>query len=259
MKIRLLVMTTALALASTPTLADWAKVKEAAAELGSAVSETSKEAWQDVTDFSKQTWDSVSRWGEETLNTAGEWTDKSVTTGKAWLETADKKLDTMLEPKTPAEARTALDTMADTALVRLFNEQPSAKLLFDQAYGYAVFDSRKFSLMIHTNQGSGVAVNRQDDSRTYMKMFGAGLAAGLGGKFYQQVILFEDKARFDAFVNQGWEATSEVGAVAGSESAELTAKYNGGMAIYQIGEKGLLLDANISGSKYWLDDDLNKE
>ena len=30
------------------------------------------------------------------------------------------------------------------------------------------------------------------------------------------------------------------------------------MAIYQIGEKGLLLDANISGSKYWLDDDLNK-
>ncbi|WP_111875177.1 beta cell expansion factor BefA [Aeromonas bivalvium] len=259
MKIRLLVMTTALALASAPTLADWAKVKEAAAELGSAVSETSKEAWQDVTDFSKQTWDSVSRWGEETFNTAGEWTDKSVTTGKAWLETADKKLDTMLEPKTPAEARTALDTMADTALVRLFNEQPSAKLLFDQAYGYAVFDSRKFSLMIHTNQGSGVAVNRQDDSRTYMKMFGAGLAAGLGGKFYQQVILFEDKARFDAFVNQGWEATSEVGAVAGSESAELTAKYNGGMAIYQIGEKGLLLDANISGSKYWLDDDLNKE
>ena len=47
-----------------------------------------------------------------------------------------------------------------------------------------------------------------------MKMFGAGLAAGIGGKFYQQVILFEDKARFDAFVNKGWEATSEVGAVA---------------------------------------------
>ncbi len=44
----------------------------------------------------------------------------------------------------------------------------------------------------------------------------------------------------------------------GLSAAELTAKYNGGMAIYQIGEKGLLLDANISGSKYWLDEDLNK-
>ena len=81
---------------------------------------------------------------------------------------------------------------------------------------------------------------------------------GLGGKFYQQVILFEDKARFDAFVSQGWEATSEMGAVAGKESAEFSAKYNGGMAIYQIGEKGLLLDANISGSKYWVDKDLTR-
>ncbi len=258
MKSRSWLIAAVLALASGPSHADWAKLKEAASELGTAVSDTSKEAWQGITDFSKATWESVSSWGADAYNKAGAWTEESAATGKEWLTAADKKLDTMLEPKTPAEARTALDTMADTALVRLFNEQPSAKLLFDQAYGYAVFDSRKFSLMVHTNQGSGVAINRKTGKHTYMKMFGAGLAAGMGGKFYQQVVLFEDKARFDAFVNKGWEATSEVGAVAGKESAELTAKYNGGMAIYQIGEKGLLLDANISGSKYWLDDDLNK-
>ena len=63
----------------------------------------------------------------------------------------------------------------------------------------------------------------------------------------------------DAFVTKGWEATSEVGAVAGKESAGLTAKYNGGMAIYQIGETGLLLDASISGSKYWVDKDLTEK
>ena len=136
----------------------------------------------------------MSSWGAEAYNKAGAWTAESAATGKEWLTAADKKLDTMLEPKTPEEARTALDTMADTALVRLFNEQPSAKLLFDKAYGYAVFDSRKFSLMIHTNQGAGVAVNRTSGKHTYMKMFGVGLAAGIGGKFYQQVILFEDKA-----------------------------------------------------------------
>ncbi|HAT1544774.1 beta cell expansion factor BefA [Aeromonas hydrophila] len=258
MKVRFLVIATTMALASAPSLADWAKVKAAASELGSAVSDTSKEAWQSVTDFSKATWASVSQWGSEAFNTAGAWTDKSVATGKEWLTVADKKLDQMLEPKTADEARLALDTMADTALVRLFNQQPSAKLLFDKAYGYAVFDSRKFSLMLHTNQGAGVAVNRTSGKHTYMKMFGAGLAAGLGGKFYQQVILFENKARFDAFVSQGWEATSEMGAVAGKESAELSAKYNGGMAIYQIGEKGLLLDANISGSKYWVDKELTR-
>ena len=47
MKIRFLVIATALALAlaSTPGLADWAKLKEAASELGTAVGDTSKVAW----------------------------------------------------------------------------------------------------------------------------------------------------------------------------------------------------------------------
>ena len=247
-----------LALAATPGHADWAKLKEAASELGTAVSDTGKEAWQGITDFSKATWESVSNWGADAYNKAGAWTAESAATGKEWLAAADKKLDTMLEPKTPAEARTALDTMADTALVRLFNEQPSAKLLFDKAYGYAVFDSRKFSLMIHTNQGSGVAVNRSSGKHTYMKMFGAGMAAGFGGKFYQQVMLFETKQTFDTFVNKGWEATSEAGVVAGKESASLDSGYNGGMAIYQIGEKGLLYGVSITGSKYWIDEDLTQ-
>ncbi len=72
--------------------------------------------------------------GEEAFNTAGEWTDASIEKGKEWLKAGEAKLDEMLEPETPEEARLALDTMSDTALVRLFNEQPSAKLLFDSAY-----------------------------------------------------------------------------------------------------------------------------
>ncbi|MGF1759583.1 hypothetical protein L4D76_16875 [Photobacterium sagamiensis] len=256
MKYRAVVV--ALSLFALPAHASWEKFKETASDIGTKVSESSKQAWESVSDFSKETWDSVSDWGEDAFNTAGEWTDSSIETGKEWLDAGEAKLDEMLEPETPAEAREALNIMADTALVRLFNKQPSAKLLFDAAYGYAVFDSRQFSLLLHTNQGAGVAINRKINSHTYMKMFGAGLAAGFGGKFYQQVIFFEDQKTFDSFASEGWEATSEIGVVAGTESAELTAKYNGGMAIYQIGEKGLLIDANISGSKYWIDTDLTE-
>ena len=252
------VVVLALGLVVLPVQASWEKMKETAADIGSKVTESSKQAWKSVSEFSKETWDSVSDWGEKAFNTAGEWTEASIEKGKEWLDAGEAKLDEMLEPETPEEARLALDTMSDTALVRLFNEQPSAKLLFDGAYGYAVFDSRKFSLLLHTNQGAGVAVNRQSGEHTYMKMFGAGLAAGLGGKFYQQIILFEDQKTFDGFVRDGWEATSEIGVVAGKESTGLTAKYNGGMAIYQIDEKGLLLDASISGSKYWIDTDLTQ-
>ena len=91
-----------------------------------------------------------------------------------------------------------------------------------------------------------------------MKMFGAGMAAGFGGKFYQQVMLFETKQTFDNFVNKGWEATSEAGMVAGKESASLDSGYNGGMAIYQLGEKGLLYGVSVTGSKYWIDEDLTQ-
>lgn len=259
MKIKALTILIALSCLSAPTQASWEKLKETASEIGEKVSEGSKKAWENITKFSKEAWDSVSEWGQDAFNTAGEWTEASIEKGKAWLKAGEEKLDEMLAPETPKEARLALDTMADTAMVRLFNEHPSAKLLFDQAYGYAVFDSRQFSLVLHTNQGAGVAINRQNDQRTYMKMFGAGLAAGIGGSFYQQIILFEDQERFEQFIRDGWEATSEIGVVAGTESAELTAQYNGGMAIYQIDEKGLLLDAKIAGSKYWIDSDLSPD
>ncbi|QFI54325.1 YSC84-related protein [Aeromonas simiae] len=255
MNIRTLTLLLA-ALVAMPSHADWEKIKSAASQLGDAVGEAGKEAWQNVTDFSKATWASVSSWAASTYNQAGEWSEQSVAKSKAWLVVADQKLDEMTEPKTAEQARSALDTMADTALVRLFNERPSAKLLFDQAYGYAVFDSRKFALMLNTSQGAGVAVSRHDGARTYMKMFGAGMGAGLGGKFYQQVILFENRETFERFVSKGWEASSEVGAVAGQKRSALTAQYNGGMAIYQQDDKGLLLDASITGSKYWVDRDL---
>ncbi|UXI04649.1 hypothetical protein [Photobacterium sp. TY1-4] len=244
---------------SVPAHASWEKLKETASDIGDKVSEGSKKAWDNISEFSKEAWESVSEWGRDAFNTAGEWTEASIEKGKAWLKAGEEKLDEMLAPETPEEARLALDTMSDTALVRLFNEHPNAKLLFDQAYGYAVFDSRQFSLVLHTNQGAGVAVNRQTEKRTYMKMYGAGLALGIGGKFYQQVILFQDRRTFENFVQDGWEATSEIGVVAGTEGAELTSKYNGGMAIYQIDEKGLLLDANIAGSKYWIDTDLSSD
>ena len=179
----------------------------------------------------------------------------------SWIESGEKKLNEMLELETPDEARAALDTMSRVALVKLFKEQPEARGLFESAYGYAVFDSRKFSLMLHTNGGSGVAVSRVDGQRTYMNMFGLGFSIGFGGKFYQQVMLFQDKKTFDQFVkdgwNKGWEGGADISAIAWKDNAELSARYNGGLAIFILNDKGLLLDANVSGSKYWQDSKLN--
>ncbi|USD38335.1 MULTISPECIES: hypothetical protein [Ferrimonas] len=253
---------------SAPAQAGWDELKAKAKELGEQAADVSKEAWETTADASKEAWDATSEWSSDTwdassewadgaLDHAGEWSDDALEKGKVWAKQGEAKLEQMLEPDSPQQARDALNTMSEVTLVRLFSEHPEVKPLFDEAYGYAVFDSRKFSLMLHTNGGSGVAVNRHSHKRTYMNMFGAGLALGLGGKFYQQVMLFEDQTHFDKFVHDGWEASSEAGLVAWDESAEVSAKYNGGMAIFVLNDKGILLDANVTGSRYWQDSDLN--
>ncbi|MCV5979386.1 hypothetical protein OFO29_44255, partial [Escherichia coli] len=73
-------------------------------------------------------------WSEEAINTAGEWTEASIEKSKEWIDAADKKIDELMEGDTPEEARQAVDLMADSALLKLFNEKPEAKAIYDNAY-----------------------------------------------------------------------------------------------------------------------------
>ncbi|OLQ89092.1 hypothetical protein BIY21_03025 [Vibrio ponticus] len=244
------------ALACSSAYASWGKVTATFDTLTDTIADGAKDAWDSTKEFSQQAWQDLSQWSSDAIDTIGEWTDASVEQSKEWLSAAETKIDELIQGDTPEEARQAIDLMAETALVKLFNQDASAKTLYDKAYGYAVFDSRKFSLMFHTNSGSGVAVERQTDKRTYMRMFGLGASLGIGGKFYQQVVLFDSKSDFDNFVEKGWEAAGEASVVAGDEGEELSAHFNGGVAIYQLDPKGLLIDANISGSKYWVNEEL---
>lgn len=222
------------------------KMKDA----GKKVSEASKEAWDATTEFSEEAWKNTKDWSSAAWDKSAE-----------WIEKGESAVAEMLEPETPDEARNALNTMANVSLAKLFQQTPAAKAIFDKAYGYAVFDSRKFSLMFHTNGGSGVAVDKATGNRVYMNMFGAGLALGIGGKFYQQVMLFETEEKFKTFTsdawNKGWEGSTEAGAVIMEDSAELGVKFSDGLAVFVLNDKGILVDANLTGSKYWLDGGLN--
>ena len=165
--------------------------------------------------------------------------------------------ESVTEKESPAETRSKIDSMANTTLQRLFREQGSARTLYDKSYGYAVFDTRKFSFLITSGFGAGVAVEQASGQRTYMKMATGGMNVGMGGEFFQLVILFENKDKFDTFVTEGFEAGSEASAVAGSEAKDLGARFDQGIAVYELTEKGLMLTVDITGTKYWKDDDLN--
>lgn len=241
--------------------AGWDDWTSKAKELGSKASEMGKDAWDSTKEFSADAWDSTKEFSSEAWEATSTWGSEAWDKSSEWIDKGEEKLNEMLEPENPDEARQALNSMSGVALAKLFRTKPEAKALFDKSYGYAVFDSRKFSLLLHTNGGSGVAVNRHSGERIYMNMFGAGIAAGFGGKFYQQVMLFLTKESYDNFVadgwDKGWEGSGEAGAVIWDEAAEMDVKVIGNVATFVMSDKGLLLDANLTGSKYWRDGDLN--
>jgi lipid-binding SYLF domain-containing protein len=157
----------------------------------------------------------------------------------------------------PHATRLEIDGVAAKTLEAVVGRSAGAKALFDKSYGYAVFDSRKGSFLITTGKGLGVAVRKDSGERTYMHVATLGANLGAGVQFYQGLFLFETKAAFDAFVNQGWQADAGAGATLGKASLEAQAKFTNGMAYYQLSETGILLDATLSGTKYWKSAELN--
>jgi lipid-binding SYLF domain-containing protein len=157
-----------------------------------------------------------------------------------------------------AANRAEIDGVAQEALNTLFEKSPKAKDLYGKAYGYAVFDNLKISLGLTGGGGRGVAVNKGTGARTYMKMGTGGLNLGLGGQKYQVVFLFQDRKTFDSFVEKGWQADASANAVAGTKGANAEATFRNGLAVFQLTKGGLMLQADISGTKYWKSKKLNR-
>jgi lipid-binding SYLF domain-containing protein len=163
----------------------------------------------------------------------------------------------LTETETTEQTRSKIDQMEEATLERLFAQNAGVGKLYQHSHGYAVFDNRKFSLMITTGFGAGVAVNRSSGQRTYMKMATGGANVGLGGEFYQLVILFEDADTFRSFIGGSLEAGTGGGAVVGDEKVGADVRFTDGTAVYQLTEKGLKLAADITGTRYWKDEALN--
>ena len=160
--------------------------------------------------------------------------------------------------QTKAERKRAkIDATAEQTLSRLFTEEPQARPLYDSAYGYAVFTKIKVAFGISGGGGSGVAITKGTNARTYMKMGTGGIGIGLGGQKYQVVFLFESKAVFDDFILNGWQGDASAHAVAGTSGKNAEATFTKGLLIYQLSENGLMLHADVAGSKYWMDKRLN--
>jgi lipid-binding SYLF domain-containing protein len=176
---------------------------------------------------------------------------------------ADTKETTASEKSTPeakdknAEKRAQIDAMAKETMDRLLESSESARKVQAKAFGHAVFSNLKVAFGVSGGGGSGVASSSKGE-KVYMKMGTAGLGLGLGGQKYKIVFFFEDEKAFRSFVDKGWQADASAQAAAAKAGANAASTFSDGVAFFQLTDKGLIASADISGTKYWKNEGLNK-
>ena len=162
-----------------------------------------------------------------------------------------------------AEARSEIDTNTKTILAELYAADPSARSRIANAAGYAVFDNFGMKIFVAgSGNGKGIAVDNGSGKRTYMRMLELGAGLGFGIKTFRLVWIFDNDARFDRFVNQGWEwggqttvgaSSHETGGVAGAAAISVEP----GVWVYQITDEGVAAEITVKGAKYYKWDELN--
>jgi len=157
------------------------------------------------------------------------------------------------------QTREKIDTRAKWAMEKLFEESEKADELFKDAFGYAVFDNTRVTFVLTGGGGTGVAVEKGSGERVYMKMGTGGVALGIGAQTYQVVFFFQDEQTFRNFVDKGWEAEAGASAAAGTAGANVDVNFRNGMASWVMTKAGLMASADLSGTKYWQNDKLNKQ
>jgi lipid-binding SYLF domain-containing protein len=155
-----------------------------------------------------------------------------------------------------AEQQAKINASAEEVLNTFF-EMEGARTLFDKAAGYAIFEVTKAGLGASGAGGNGVAVNKNTGQRTYMRMGSAGVGFTFGLSRYDIVILFENAAKLDAFTKGGWDSAATAQAAAGTSGAQVASSFFDGVAYYQIGRRGLMASADVSGTRFWFADELN--
>ncbi|WP_170399299.1 hypothetical protein [Ruegeria arenilitoris] len=175
-------------------------------------------------------------------------------------DTVDSTADLVTNEATPEETRAKLDLMASEVLTQLLAENPEADELYGISAGYAVFDSRKVTVFpVSAGYGRGVAVSKDTGQHTYMNMGtgGVGAAVGIGGFETKFVILFETPADLQKFIEQGYDATAETGAMYGEDSGGETVRFTDGRSFFVLNKKGWRVSAGASGTKFWKSPELN--
>jgi lipid-binding SYLF domain-containing protein len=162
------------------------------------------------------------------------------------------------------ERRQALRVVRDTTLEDFYATDPKIRDEAKAAVGYAVFDASQVNLVLYVGgMGAGMMVDNADGKETFMSMTRAGTGPGVGFKSYRQLMVFKDRGLFDTFRSVGADVGASADATfktSGTKGVTLdgSTSFNPQLSVYQITDRGALLQANWGGVAYLPDEELNK-
>jgi lipid-binding SYLF domain-containing protein len=152
-------------------------------------------------------------------------------------------------PQTGAK-QAQLTSNSETAIQLAKKADPGLQKFFDTAAGYAIFPSvGKGAIGVGGAYGHG-ELYEGGKLVGYCTLTQASIGLALGGQKYTELIFFETKAAVDRFKSGNFAFAAQASAVALKSGVSTNAKYADGVAVFTMGEEGLMYEASVGGQKF---------
>jgi len=152
-------------------------------------------------------------------------------------------------PKT-VEARADLDHGVRETINMALQTDPGIQDFIDKSAGYAVFPSvGKGAIGVGGAFGRGELI-QGGKMVGYCTLTQASIGASLGGQSYSELIFFETPGALEDFKSGDYTFAAQVSAVALKSGASANARYADGVAVFTLGEEGLMVEASLGGQRF---------
>ncbi|OHB63733.1 MAG: hypothetical protein A2Y77_09640 [Planctomycetes bacterium RBG_13_62_9] len=152
-------------------------------------------------------------------------------------------------PKT-AEGQAQLTAKSEDAVQLAKKTDPGLQKFFDTAVGYVVFPTvGKGAIGVGGAYGRG-ELFEGGKPVGYSTLTQASIGLALGGQAYTEFIFFENKAALDRFKAGSFAFAAQASAVALKSGVSANVKYTDGVAVFTMGESGLMYEASLGGQKF---------
>ena len=149
-----------------------------------------------------------------------------------------------------AEKQAQLTSATKNAIQVARETDPGMQKFFDSAAGYAVFPAvGKGGIGVGGAYGRG-ELYEGGQPVGYCTLTQASIGFQLGGQKYTELIFFETKNALEGFKSGNFAFSAQASAVALKSGVSANAKYENGVAVFTMGQAGLMYEASIGGQKF---------